>query len=162
MLASSLLVPGIADARAVIDPATAVADVSRYASWPEEAELGLSFRICVRDDDPAISALLKAESKSVNGRQISVHTVPPERLALYPCHATYFSEGYATGAVLRDLADKAVLTISPQEGFATSGGLVELREDAGRMRIIIDKGRMRGHSLGISAPLLDLAREPGE
>jgi hypothetical protein len=146
----------------VIDPVAAVIDVSRFTSWPEGAELGLSFRICVRDDDPAIAKLLKAERQTVKGRPISVHTVPPQRMALYPCHATYFSDGYASGSVMAGLADKAVLTISPQSGFARSGGIVEVQDHQGQMHLVIDKARARTHSLRLSAPLLEIAGEPSE
>ncbi len=138
-----------------LGPARSVMAVSRFVKWPEAADSGLTFRLCLRDDDPALGAFLGLRGETISGRPVSIHPLSPGAFAVRPCHVAYFSDGLASPAILRTLADKPVLTMSPEGGFAERGGDVEIV--AGTGGFAINDERLREQGLRVSAQLLKLS-----
>lgn len=158
---SGMLVGLILPAAAADIAASTTLNLARFTTWPEEATYGQTFRLCLRDDDPALRAFIETEGETVKGRPVSLHAVPASSLAVRPCHAVYFSPGYADEAVVTALKARPVLTVSSEEGFAGKGGLVELRRRGDEVTIVIDRAVVIDHPLTISAQLLDMAEEVG-
>lgn len=157
--ACALLTLGSASAQADADATDIVVKVARFASWPSDAEFGLSFRVCLRDDDPAYGRFLDLEGVMLKGKPVSIHGIPPENFSIEPCHAVYFSTGLATDLVLSQLDELPILTISPEEGFAERGGLVEFARQGDRTVLIVDRDTALTHPLQLSAPLMQIAEE---
>lgn len=139
--------------------ASTVIDLARFASWPDSAEHGLTFRICLRDDDPAFGKFMGLKGTEIGGRPVTLHSVEPSSIGARPCHILYFSAGLASQDMLAVLQKQAVLTVSPQADFARDGGLVELNREDGSLSILIDRETVVTHPLQINAQLLDIANE---
>jgi len=161
LIACALAGLGAATANADIeaDASSVLIKIARFASWPDNQDFGLSFRVCLRDDDPAFARFLDLEGTMIKGKPISVHGVPPQEFSIQPCHAIYFSTGLATDMVLSQLDQLPILTISPEEGFAERGGLVEFAQRGGRTVLIVDRHTALTHPLQLSAPLMQIAEE---
>ena len=142
--------------------AAVVADIAAFVRWPEDADYGLSFRLCLRDDDPAFGQFVVHRGMTVQGKPLTVHSLSPDEFGRRPCHMAYFSSGYADEVILQRLRHQPVLTISPQRGFASRGGLVELNRETGRLVLIMDRAALVGHPLAFSAQLLALSHQAGE
>lgn len=155
-LALAAMMPGQAFAQSFADT---VFDIARFSTWPTNRGEGLSFRICLRDDDPAFGEFMALRGKSVHGRPVSLHALQPSEVGTQPCHVMYFSAGLATGEGFARLQDQAVLTVSPQQDFARAGGLVEIGRQDGKPTFMVDRKTVRDHSIQISSQMLALARE---
>lgn len=142
--------------------AAAVADVAAFVTWPAAADYGLSFRLCLRDDDPAIGEFLRVRDATVQGKPLTVHSMPPEEFGRRPCHIAYFSPGYVDRTILKRLKHQPTLTISPERGFASKGGLVELNREGGRLVLVVDRAALPSHPLAFSAQLLAISHQAGE
>ena len=94
--------------------ASVVADIAAFVRWPETATYGLSFRLCLRDDDPAFGQFVVSRGMTVQGKPLTVHSLSPEEFGRSPCHMAYFSSGYADEAILRRLRHEPVcLELAP-------------------------------------------------
>ncbi|GGY45698.1 YfiR family protein [Parvularcula lutaonensis] len=162
VLALCAALAATSSARAQTEHPSHIVNIARFTTWPEDADYGLSFRICLRDDDPAFGRFLEVRGQTVGGRPITLHAVPPEALGKRPCHLVYFSRGLADPVVLGALKGKPTLTVSPQPGFAKIGGVIEMAYREGRPELIISKKTVVSHQLTVSAQLLDLAEEVPE
>lgn len=153
---------GVMPAHAQRDLPSIVIDIARFTEWPDDAAEGLSFRLCLRDDDPAIGTFLAAEGRTVKGRPITVHSIAPTAFTRRPCHAAFFSRGYGNEDVIGQLGRLPVLTVSNDPGFAARGGLIELADVGAAVTFLIDEQTVVRHPLSISAQVLDMAREVPE
>lgn len=142
--------------------ASAVADVAAFVRWPDTADYGLSFRLCLRDDDPAFGEFMRERDATVQGKPLTVHSMQPAQFGRMPCHIAYFSPGYADPVILKRLSNQPTLTVSPERGFATHGGLVELNRDGGRLVLVMDRAALPSHPLAFSAQLLAISHQAGE
>lgn len=157
MLAAFVLAPGFAAAEG--GNPELVLKLARFGTWPSDGAPGLSFRICLRDDDPAFGEFLRLKGREVGGRPVTLHGISPRAFGRRPCHVAYFSNGLADATIIEALRDQPVLTVSTQPGFARSGGLVELSSASGETVLLIRRETVIGHPLTLSAQLLDMASE---
>ena len=67
------------------------------------------------------------------------------------------SEGSRVEAILTDLGDRAILTVSDINGFASRGGMIHFVTDRNRIRLKINVDAARAAHLTISSKLLRLA-----
>ncbi|MEO1658568.1 MAG: YfiR family protein [Pseudomonadota bacterium] len=144
------------------EPADTVIAIARFTVWPDDVEYGLSFRICLRHDDPAIASFLDRRGTSIQGRPISLHSVKPAQFGEEPCHAAYFSAGLADRAIIEKISLRPVLTVSPQKGFAVSGGVVEVADPDADDRLLVSDATLARSPLRLRAPLLEVAGRAGE
>ncbi|NNU15618.1 YfiR family protein [Parvularcula sp. ZS-1/3] len=161
-LSLGLLFLALQPAHAQDDPGSVVLKIARFTTWPASAEFGQTFRICLRDDDPAFGRFVSLEEKTVGQKPVSLHAVPPSLLIARPCHLVYFSNGFADPQTVAGLKLRPVLTISPQPGFAMLGGVVEIGQTPGRFSIVIDRQTVIDHPLTVSAQLLAMAQEASQ
>ena len=61
--------------------------------------------------------------------------------------------------ILAGIAQKPVVTVSDIEGFASAGGIFELRNKDGRQAFIVNNSKARESGIQISSSLLNLAIE---
>ncbi|MCQ8183936.1 YfiR family protein [Parvularcula maris] len=139
------------------DHARMLVNLARFAEWPEERDYGSTFRICLRDDDPAITAFSSVAGQEVRGLTVSLHTLAPSAMGSRPCHAVYFSAGLADKEAVASLGHEPVLTVSPSSGFTAMGGMIELQTGGITPTIVVSADVIRDHPLRISAQLLSMA-----
>lgn len=152
-------------AGALADPECQVEAVTRLAGfvrWPNDEELGLSFRLCIRDDDPLVGEFIEKRGHTVGGKPMTIHALSPDEFGKRPCHMAYFSEGLASQVIIGRLRNQPTLTVSPQRGFANRGGMVEMSRESGRLSLIIDRATAANHPLHVSAQLLAISHPAGE
>jgi len=140
----------------------AVTRLAGFVRWPDAEQLGLSFRLCLRDDDPAVGAFITRRGNKVSGKPLTIHALAPDEFGSRPCHLAYFSDGLANPVLIGRLRNQPTLTVSPQTGFANRGGLVEMSNNAGRLTLIIDRATAANHPLHVSAQLLAISHPAGE
>jgi len=134
---------------------------AKFVEWPPQTFKGASdpIAICVLGRDPVADALRQVvNGKAIEGRTLSVREIPDAQHAA-GCQVLFiagFDQKRAL-SILEALRGSAILTVGDAEGFASEGGIIELKMDAGRMRFQINIGAAAQARLGISSKLLSLA-----
>ncbi|MEM6913002.1 MAG: YfiR family protein [Pseudomonadota bacterium] len=144
------------------EPADTVVAIARFTVWPDEIDYGLSFRMCLRDDDPAIAAFLSLSGTLIHGRPLSLHSVDPTAFGSESCQVAFFSPGLVDPVVLQSISLHPVLTVSAQPGFAEAGGIVEITNPRAEDRLLVSNATLGRHPLRLRAPLLEVAGRVGE
>ncbi len=126
--------------------------------WPSEAAGG-NLELCIAGNDGLGSALQALHGKTVNNRQIKVHTLA-DLAEANQCHVLYIAEVERSefAQLKRAIATRPVLTITDNEQFAKSGVAIFLRTEGARLVFEIDANAAKSANLNISARLLRLAR----
>ena len=158
-----LLCHPVAVAQDVTEPALKAAFIynfARFTTWPADAPAGDSFTICVLND-PAVAAALERAvvGKSLTDRPVAVAVVAtgaPKRA----CRVLYVAglPVAQVSAVVSELRDLPVLTISSIDGFASSGGMTQFFFEHGQLRFRIHLETAKRAGLQISSRLLIMAR----
>lgn len=134
-----------------------------FVDWPEPGPAA--------DDEPILIGILgedefgdafkPVEDKIIDGRPVVIRHFP----AFTPdapwrqCREIYIGETFdaTPAAVLADLEGAPVLTVSGIEGFAESGGMIQLREENGHVRFDVNPQAARRAGLEIRSKVLRLA-----
>jgi hypothetical protein len=161
-----VLLCGIAStAQDVTAPALKAAFVyhlPNFTEWPPAAIApGTPFSLCVLGEAAVSEAFERmVKGRNYGGRRIVVSRLAPGATAL-SCHALYIAPGaIRVDAVLAEVRDRPVLTISDIDGFTKLGGITQLYFDGGQLRLFIDTAAATRAGLKISARLLKLSKEP--
>ena len=133
---------------------------ARFTTWPPDLPATDSFVICVLGDTAVGDALERA----VAGRQLMdrpititrVNPATPKRT----CRILYVSgvPVREAAAVVAELRETPVLTISNVEGFASAGGMTQFFFEHGQLRFRIHLESAKRAGLQISSRLLVMAR----
>jgi hypothetical protein len=161
VLLAATLLPG-AGARAgslAEDSAKAgfILNFTKYAEWPGA---GGDLLVCSLNESPLSGKLEALQGRQVQGRSISVRTATRAN-EWRDCQVLFIAEDEAQliDSVLRNVNQRAVLTVSDASGFAQAGGIIGLKLRAGRIRFDINQGAARQAGLKLSSQLLKLADE---
>ena len=141
-----------------------LANFAKFVEWPEAAFANAQAPvvIAVVGRDP-FGRLLDdgVREKTAGGRPITVRRW--DRLpAKEPVHMVFLarSEGKRLTEVLEAAAGRAALTVSDIDGFARSGGMIELRLQDQRVGFEVNLPAAQRVGLRISSRLLKLAWTP--
>jgi hypothetical protein len=130
--------------------------------WPSDAA-GENLELCFIGNDDFGPALQPLQGKTANNRKINVRALssPDEAKA---CHLLFIAELARTefAQLKREIAGRAILTVTDNAGLAKSGIAIFLRPEHQRLVFEIDLGVAKAANLNISARLLRLARGVGE
>lgn len=133
---------------------------AKFAEWPETAFSNPTapLRVCVLGDDPFGPALDTLTGKQVRNRQL-VATRIDDVYDAGQCHILFVSASEEAGLakVLDHVADLPVLTVADINRFATSGGIIALKEVDNRSRIVVNMGAADQAGVRLSSKLLRLA-----
>jgi YfiR/HmsC-like len=162
-IAALLLMPVVASAQDVTEPALKAAFIynfAKFTEWPADAvPAAKPFVMCVVGDTAVSDALERTvKGRTVAGHPMAVSDVAPaepQRL----CQILYVSQvtaGQAAQLVAR-LRDVPVLTISDVDGFTELGGIAQFFYERGRLRFSVHVGSATRAHLQISSRLLALA-----
>jgi hypothetical protein len=133
-----------------------------FAEWPA-ARLGAPpSRLTVAIlGDPSFAALVEraAAGRTVNGRAIAVQSIDaPEQAAAAHILFITSSQARRLPAVLRAVADTAVLTVGDSDGFARDGVAINLYTFDNRVRIEVNSTAAARAGVRLNANLMRLAR----
>ncbi len=129
----------------------------KFVSWPDRrgAGQGRHFNICVLGEGRVAGRLQVLQGRKVKGRKIQILEVENERVTADRCPVLFVAKGTET-QVWRE-AGQGVLSASDRRGFATDGGILELRREGKRMRFVINRSRAKRAGLSFPAQVLALA-----
>ena len=132
-----------------------VLNFTKFVEWPDSSR-SEELVVCVAGNTGLYSALRSgAGNASVRAHPITVRMVS-DLPSVAGCHVLYIES--ASPLHLAQLGASApVLTVSDGNGFAHSGGTIELFTQANRLRFIINLENARRAGLRISSNLLQLA-----
>ena len=165
---------GSADARAAGDsPPPTAAPASReyllkaaflynfakFTTWPAESfcDPQAPLRLCILGEDAFGAATASIEGKNIKQRPLAViriaHVSDAER-----CHILFVStsEEERLRAILDDLHEQPILTISDMPNFARAGGTINLKTVEDQIRFDINVDAANAADLRLSSKLLRL------
>jgi hypothetical protein len=156
--------PGARDVDAQVSTDVAVKaaliyNFAKFAEWPA-LRTDDPIVVCIVGDDPIADEFVAA----VRGQKISGHALDlgrPRNSGEWPGCQVLFIAGAQFRQLKAGLAGiKAapILTVSDGEGFAKSGGIIELYVEKGLMRFAINLDAVQRSGLNLSSRLLGLAR----
>jgi hypothetical protein len=133
---------------------------AQFVEWPAGVFEGRSdVDVCVMRPSPFGTELHDAvKGETLRGLPLSVREVTRESQA-ETCHLLFLAdvENVRARAILRDLADRPVLTVSDQPTFGRAGGMITLHLVEGRVRFAVNLPRAERAGLRLSSQLLRLA-----
>jgi hypothetical protein len=135
--------------------------LAKFTDWPDTAPAGTeSLVIGVLGDSPLVQALERLSKVPGGGRRI----VPKRfrRVAdAQACHILYFpaAEEQALPALRNRLAAQSVLTVGETSFFLGYGGAVQLFNEGGRLRFILNRPVLDQSRLHIAAQVQRLAKQ---
>ena len=132
-----------------------------FITWPERGSepADTPYEFCVLKQGPVINALKlvlaspKAAKTTVNLRRLT------DAQKVSGCDYVFIdtaSEKYAQ-TIIAATNGAAILTVSETEGFASMGGMIELKRNSNRINVLINTDVLNTQGLKASSKLLKLA-----
>jgi hypothetical protein len=128
----------------------------KYIEWP--ANNRNTATICLFGRDTLGPFLNSHESRLIGGKELRIRRVnSPDDMA--NCQLVYIPdvEEARIGAVLRWIQGMPILATSDADGFARSGGGIELLRTGGRVQFIVNADTLSRHGLIPSSQMMRLA-----
>lgn len=134
---------------------------AKFVEWPLQTFKGSAdpIAICVLGKDPFGDSLQQAvNGKAIEGRPVYIREIQDAQHTA-GCHILFIagSERKRVRSTLDAIRGAAVLTVGESEGFASEGGIINFKMDAGHVRLQINLDAAEQARLGISSKLLSLA-----
>jgi hypothetical protein len=132
---------------------------AKFVEWPATAADG-RVTVCVAGDE-RVAASLKAatHAASPDSRVVAVRVLAPED-SPRSCHIVFVGVDNRRRvlALLDSREAVPILTVGDSEGFAQTGGMIELFLERGRMRFAVNVDAVERSRLRLSSRLLGLAK----
>jgi hypothetical protein len=134
---------------------------AKFVEWPPRTFKGRAdpIGICVLGKDPFGDALTEAvNGKAIEGKPFAVREIADAQHAS-GCHILFIvgSERKRVRPILDAIRGAAILTVGETDGFASEGGMINFKIEAGRVRLQINIDAAEQAQLGISSKLLSLS-----
>lgn len=161
LLLMQLVVPAQAKQETLANLKSAyIYNIAKFTSWPESQSSSdmTSINFCLYGSNEVIELLQGIEGKAI-GKRLSRVIMPREVSDFKRCHVLYIApeERKRYRYILSLIDQNQVITISDDERFIKSGGLINLTEIGQRLRFQINVGLLETQELHISSHLLKLA-----
>jgi hypothetical protein len=134
----------------------------QFIDWQEQESNAGSrpIKICMIGNDPLGEALSELSNRQIKGRSIQVERHANATGDLSDCHIVVIgrSAEERLPAILKQLADANVLTVSDIQQFTRKGGGIGLTTVNGKVKIEINSRVTLQAGLRISAKLLEVSR----
>ena len=133
-----------------------------FISWPDNDVDNRSdpLKFCALNASPVTEALelILASPKAANTAVEFYIISNPAEAAL--CNYVYVDSKHSasTALVVAATSGKSILTVSDSDGFASAGGMIELKRVSNRVNVRINRGVLSEHRLKASSKLLSLAQ----
>ncbi len=132
---------------------------AKFTTWPAESfrDPQAPLRVCIIGDDPFGAAMESIEGKSIKKRRLAVIRIAQISDA-ERCHILFIStsEEERLRAILDDLHERPILTISDMPNFARAGGTISLKTVGDQIRFDINVDAANAADLRLSSKLLRL------
>ncbi len=137
-------------------------DVAKFVEWPAAAFKSSSDPIvsCVLGESPLASALEQgANGKMVGDRAFVIRRIADVRQSS-GCHILFVSssERKRWRSIFDATRNSGILTIGENDGFASEGGVLNIKLEGNKMLIQINLERAEREGLKISSRLLSLSQ----
>lgn len=123
----------------------------QFVSWPDEHSAAI---FCIAEASELSALLQEYVASEPRGREIR----PLVADHVDNCDVVF---GSFSGQAAKISVAKGVLWVSDQPGFAKDGGMVELKRNGARMRLVINLGVLESAGLRASSKLLQLSEVVG-
>ena len=162
ILGTALLMPAVADAQKVSEPAIKAAiahKITKFVQWPnEENPATPQIRFCIAESPAVFQAMMQLQPHPVRGRSLTVVNIDDPAAISSSCDALYVGD---TGpgkqqAWLSGAADRPILTFTESD-TQNARGIVTLYVRNKRVRFDIDSDASARAGISIGAQLLQLA-----
>jgi YfiR/HmsC-like len=140
--------------------ASFVLNFAKFTEWPDLNLDDGAMVVCVANDDRMASALEELGAKGLlDSRQVKVKRLAPDQ-TLIGCQIVFIGSQNPrlASTVLEESARGAILTVSDASRFAEWGGMVELFQEKGRVRIAVNVDAVGRSKLHVSSRILGLAK----
>lgn len=133
-----------------------------FISWPDNEvdNRNNPLKFCALDASPVTQSLelILASPKAANTAVEFYIISSPAEAAL--CNYVYFDSKHSasTALVVAATRVKSILTVSDSDGFASAGGMIELKRVSDKVEVRINLGVLSEHGLKASSKLLSLAQ----
>lgn len=137
-----------------------VLNFAKYTEWPAAALGAGELRVCALATQPLSGRLSQLQGRQVQGREIRLRTAArPDEWR--DCHVLFVAAGEEPrmDLLLRTLGQAPVLTVGDGADFVEMGGMIGLKQRAGRIRFDINLAAARRAGLNLSSQVLKLADE---
>jgi hypothetical protein len=135
--------------------AAIVVQVIRFVEWPHLH--GDTIPVCVVGNDRVFSHLVSAAGgEPVNGRRLAVRRLVKAKDG-DNC-ALLFVSGSPPREAMAALAEKPVLVVGDEPGFAAGGGMLGMVAQMGQMSFEVNLDAVQRANLSLSSKFLRLAR----
>ncbi len=131
----------------------------KFTEW-RDVDPGTPINVCLPATETIGDVMAQSmRGQSVNGRRIQVHRVASDD-ALRGCQVLFVTERdpQRRAAILEATSEAPTLTVSDVQRSASHGAVIELFEEAGRLRFAINIDSVERSRLKVSSRLLDLAK----
>ncbi len=132
---------------------------AKFTTWPTEAFSGPQkpLRLCILGEDPFGAAMESIEGKSIKQRPLAVIRIAQVSDA-ERCHILFVStsEEERLRAILDNLHERPILTVSDMPNFARAGGTINLKTVKDQIRFDINVDAANAADLRLSSKLLRL------
>ena len=138
---------------------------SKFVEWTDQTSINQSdnLPLCILGEDPFGEAIDKLEGKKVQGSALHIKRIAS--IDEYSgCRILFISKSEKNElSTLLDTLDlnKNILSISDINGFANSGGVIELVLSDNKIRFIVNIDTVNRSNLNLSSKILRLANVVG-
>jgi phosphatidylserine decarboxylase len=133
---------------------------AKFVEWPADSfSRDNHITFCIAGKSPLSGTIQQMQGKQVKGRTVSIRQIArPEEVD--GCQILFIapSDTLRMNAYLQQASRSSILTVSDQERFAASGGMIGFYEEESKIRFEINQEAAQKRRLQISSHLLNLAR----
>ncbi len=135
----------------------------KYVDWPKGSPLSDSTKpmiLAIIGEDPFGSTLDESvRDRTIRGRPVVVIRVPDLKNT-QPVHAAFISasESWRAGNLVRNLAERSVLTVGDSQATARAGVAINFVMLQGKVRFDVNQATARRSGVELSSHFLKLAR----
>ena len=135
--------------------------ILKFVEWenaPNNSNEHNPINICILGTGEIVEAIQLLDSKQANGRPIHIATEAAP-LSREKCHVIFVTAGEKNNLneILSNSITRKKLTISDIDGFARTGGMIELALINDKIKLIANLPSIDSSNVRVSSKLLDLA-----
>lgn len=135
---------------------------SRFVTWPEEAfdSPSAPFHYCALGEGGLVVDALEQSivGETIDGRAILINQ-SPDTHEIEACHILFIGKNspLEIETIMPQLTRGNVLAVSDTRGFVQRGGMMELANESGRIKLLVNTDRLDAAGLVASSKLLRMA-----
>jgi hypothetical protein len=129
----------------------------KFIDWPDAVSHQDAYHLCTTNNDQLGDSLMVLANKSVNNKPIVIHRDIAGK-DLKTCHMVFIAASENAAALVNDLKNLPIVTISDKAGFIQQNGIIGLVQIDNRLGFEINLDQANSAGIHIQAQLLKLAK----